>query len=426
VAGRPYEKNQKHRKGGIMKKFTYMILLILVIPGTLSAQKEVDPYLEMAAENNPGLRAKFNQYLASLEQVPQVRSLPDPQLAFGYFISPVETRVGPQQFRISASQMFPWFGTLKTREDAQIQTARANYEIFLEAKSRLFNEVRATYYNLYFNRRAMDITRENLTILESFQELANIRVEAGKASAVDEYRVEMEIGDLENHLAQLVDKQHVLEVMFFNLLNTDRDFDIIIPEVLWTDDMGLTRDQVLDSIRNRNHQLLTISLEREALEYREELARKTGKPDFTLGLDYTIVGQGENGLAGTDAFMFPRIGITIPLYRNKYKAMVNEAVFLQQAKEFEREEKINLLETMLERTWQEYLDADRRRDLYLTQQDLASKAMKLLETEYATGNKNFEEILRMERKLLVYGLELEKARSDKQAAISFINYLMGK
>lgn len=51
--------------------------------------------------------------------------------------------------------------------------------------------------------------------------------------------------------------------------------------------------------------------------------------------------------------------------------------------------------------------------------------MSLLETEYATGNTNFEEILRMERKVLKYNLELEKAYADKQAAISFITYLMG-
>ena len=106
--------------------------------------------------------------------------------------------------------------------------------------------------------------------------------------------------------------------------------------------------------------------------------------------------------------------------------MVNEVVYLQEAKESEKAEKINLLETILELSWKDYLDSDRRIDLYITQQDLAEKSLKLLETEYATGNKNFEEILRMERKLLNYGLELEKARSDKQAAISFINYLMGK
>ena len=62
----------------------------------------------------------------------------------------------------------------------------------------------------------------------------------------------------------------------------------------------------------------------------------------------------------------------------------------------------------------------------MSQLDLAKKSAKILETDYATGNINFEEILRMERKVLKFSLELEKARADKQAAISFINYLMGQ
>ena len=106
--------------------------------------------------------------------------------------------------------------------------------------------------------------------------------------------------------------------------------------------------------------------------------------------------------------------------------MVNEVMFLKEAKVSEETEQINFLETILEQNWKDYLDADRRISLYLSQRDLASKAVKLLETEYATGNNDFEEILRMERKLLIYGLELERARSDKQATISFINYIMGK
>ena len=120
------------------------------------------------------------------------------------------------------------------------------------------------------------------------------------------------------------------------------------------------------------------------------------------------------------------VGISIPLYRNKYKAMVNEVVYLQEAKEFEKTDRVNLLETILENAWKDYLDADRRIRLYLVQLDLAGQSLKLLETEYATGNNSFEEILRMDRRVLKYGLELEMARSDKQAAISFINYLMGQ
>jgi cobalt-zinc-cadmium efflux system outer membrane protein len=411
----------------IMKRYRYSFgVLFMLISSLLSAQQELESYLHAAAENNPGLKAKFNDYMAALEVAPQVSALPDPTLAFGYFISPVETRVGPQQFKISASQMFPWFGTLESKENVALQSAKAKYEVFLEAKSKLFNEVRSTYYNVYLNRRAIEITRENLILLNTFQKLANIKVEAGKVSAVDEYRIEMEIGDLENQLALLVDKQYVLELMFNNLLNREREKQVITPEVLWIADLPLTKEQVLDSIEANNHQLLVLSMQQETLSYRKELAEKQGKPNFSIGLDYTFIGQGENNLAGNDAFMFPMLGITIPLYRNKYRAMVNEVIYLQEAREYEKAEKLNLLETILENTWKEYMDADRRIRLYVSQLELADQSLKILETQYATGSKNFEEILRMERKVLTYGLELEMARSDKQAAISFINYLMGQ
>lgn len=409
-----------------MKKYKYIIGLWLLFPLVASAQHELDNYLVIAAENNPGLQAKFKEYMAALEVAPQVKALPDPQAAFAYFISPVETRVGPQQFRFSASQMFPWFGTLPAKGNVANQAAKAKYEVFLESKSRLFNDVRSNYYNLYFNRRAIEITRENLIILGSFKKLVNIKVESGRVSAVDQYRIEMEIGDLENQLALLKDNQHVLKVLFTNLLNADDVLEITIPESLWTHDIGLRKEQVWDTIRSNNHQLLALSLQQEGLSFRKDLARRAGKPDFSIGFDYTVVGQGENNLAGTDAFIFPKLGITIPLYRNKYRAMVKEVVYLQEAKESETADKINLLETILELSWKDYLDSDRRLDLYFNQQGLAEQSLKLLETEYATGNKDFEEILRMERKLLKYGLELEKASSDKQASISFINYLMGR
>jgi hypothetical protein len=176
----------------------------------------------------------------------------------------------------------------------------------------------------------------------------------------------------------------------------------------------------------RNHQLLGLEMQREALVLRQELARKTGGPGFSVGLDYIFVGKGGNNLSGKDAFVFPKIGITIPLYRNKYKAMVNEVIYLETAKVNEKLDRENMIEILFENSWKEFLDADRRIVLYNEQLNLAEKSIHLLEVEYATANKNFEEILRMERKQLFYALELERARADKQAALSFIEYLMGK
>ena len=397
----------------------------LLLNFSAGAQDMLDSYLIIAAENNPGLKSRFNEYLAALEVAPQVKALPDPQLAFGYFIQPVETRVGPQEFRISASQMFPWFGTLKSKENVAIQTAKAKYEAFEETKSKLFNEVRGTYYNIYFNRKAIDIVQDNILILNIFQRLSLIKVEAGIVSPVDEYRIEMEIGDLENQLALLKDQDLSLDVAFFLLLNSEQDH-VLLPDTLWNKEPVLTKQALLDSIMIRNHQLLGLEMQREALMFRQELARKTGSPGFSVGLDYIFVGKGENNLSGKDAFVFPKIGITIPLYRNKYKAMVNEVIYLETAKVNEKLDRENMIETLFENSWKEFLDADRRIFLYDAQLNLAEKSIQLLEIEYATANKNFEEILRMERKQLFYALELERARADKQAAVSFIEYLMGK
>lgn len=121
-----------------MKKLQYILaILLFLVSAATSAQDDLNQYLQTAAKNNPGLKARFNEYMAALEVAPQVKALPDLQVAFGYFIQPVETRVGPQRFKISVSQMLPWFGTNGAKEDVAVQAAKAKFEAFQEAKSKL-------------------------------------------------------------------------------------------------------------------------------------------------------------------------------------------------------------------------------------------------------------------------------------------------
>ncbi len=392
----------------------------------LSSQEYLDPYLEMAANNNAALKSKFNEYLAALEAVPQVRTLPDPKLAFGYFIRPVETRMGPQEFKFSASQMFPWFGTLEARADEATQLAEAKYEEFQEAKSSLFNEVRGAYYNLYFTRRAIKITRENLGILNTFRNLVLVKVEAGLVSTLDEYRLEIEIGDMENQLALLRGNLDVQTTEFNNLLNTESPLTVNLPEVLPVSGMPEEKNALMDSILSGNHTLLGLDRQIESFRYRQESARRSGLPSFSLGFEYVVTGKGENDLAGRDAFVFPVVGISIPLYRNKYKAMVNEAIYMESARLEDKIDRMNLLETIFEGTWRDLRDASRRLDLYQEQLILARKSVDILQVDYATNNANFEEVLRMEGEVLKYALETEKARADHEAAVSVIKYLTGE
>lgn len=416
-----------------MKRYKSKYLnIILIVSLSLQAggQEFLEKYLEVAAKNNPAVKAKFNDYQAALQKVPQVGSLPDPQVSFGYFIQPVETRIGAQKARISAVQMFPWFGTLDAMENSAVQTAKAKYEDFREAKSKLFYHVKSAYYDLYVTRQVINITRQNIDILNSFYRLALIKIEAGSASSVDGLRTEMEIADLENQLALLKDTWFVQSVKFNKLLNTGSDSPVELPDTLWNINLSLNKSVILDSILTGNHQLVNIDFKTEALRYKELAAKRAGKPGFSIGIDYIAVSETDNAMIdnsinGKDAILLPKIGITIPLYRNKYKARIREAVYLQQASEEQKIEKTNFLETIFEMTYKEYTDADRRIALFSKQTVLAVKALRILESEYTTAEADFEELLRMERKVLKYSLELEKARADKQASMAFINHLMG-
>ena len=414
----------------IMKiKIILFILVVLFFASNTRGQEVLDTYLKTAAENNPRLKSLFNQYMAALEKAPQAGALPDPQLAFGYFISPLETRVGAQQAKISVSQMFPWFGTLNAQEEVAADMAKARLEVFEDAKNRLFFNVKSTYYNLYVLKEAVRITDETLELLSSFKKLALIKFEAGKASMVDVLRVEMEIKEMENQLAFLKDSELPLITQFEELLNTNFQQEIAFPDTLWQEDVEMQKSEVIDSIIAQNPLLKKLDYEMKSWENRIEVAHKQGMPSFMLGMSYINISERSDMMLtdnGKDAIILPQIGVRIPLYRSKYKAMVKEAELRKEAVQFEKENTTNQFQTDFEKAYRDYLDAKRRMKLYRHLLMLSVQARDILIADYTSAGEDFEEVLRMERKILKYALELEKARADQNTEVAYINYLMGK
>ena len=82
--------------------------------------------------------------------------------------------------------------------------------------------------------------------------------------------------------------------------------------------------------------------------------------------------------------------------------------------------------TELEQLYRDYLDAQRKVKLYQRLTMIARQSLDLLQTELSTGKSNVFEIIRMERQLLNYRLELERARTEKNNNVYRINFLMGE
>ena len=407
-------------------KIVFTVLLFL--GGATYGQDYFDRYLMIAAENNPGLKSKFNEYLAAMEQIPQAKALPDPQLTFSLFAQPIETRVGPQRASLAVSQAFPWFGTLKAQGEAATQMAESRLKAFEDRKLELFKEVKIAYTGLYFVHKSILLTEGNLKLLQSFKELVRVNFENGKTGFVNVLRVEMDEQELQNKLAYLNDSKQALLIQFENLLNTPLDEALTFPEILWEETLDEAKQTMYNNVISRNLQLQQLQRQMAAQNKKIEVAAHMGKPSFTLGMSYINIGQRSDVDIpdnGQDAFLFPQAGLRIPLYRKKYEALKNQQELLKESIRHDIEEKSDNLISRLEVLIRDHLDASRRQGLYKRLYALAEQSLALLQTEFTTGKTDFAEILRMERKLLTYQLELEKARVDANNSVYEINYLMG-
>lgn len=164
-----------------MKKIILYISLLFVSFSSV-AQDSLAVYLKIAAENNPTVKQRFKEYKAALQKVPQVGSLPDPQLEMGVFLSPMEVLNGKQVADIKLMQMFPWWGVLKNAKDEMSQMAQMKYEVFRDAKLQVFYDVQSNWLNLYRIHHETILSQQNIDLLKSIKRMSVVQFSAGSFS----------------------------------------------------------------------------------------------------------------------------------------------------------------------------------------------------------------------------------------------------
>jgi outer membrane protein TolC len=457
-------------------------LTLLLSAGNAIGQT-LEDYLIIAGENNPNLKAKYFQYQAALERVPQVGSLPDPQLGYSFFVMPMERYIGNQTGSISLMQMFPWFGTLGAAKNEMAFMAKAKYEEFNEAKSMLFYEVRANWYALQLLGKEIAITKENIELLKTMEQIALARFKSGgqsnnissrsgnvrssgnqntnnsssgmnmqgqsttgnpssrnmpqmgemenmssSGSMIDALRVQMVINELQNNLALLEDSKIPLIARFNQLLNRTANEPVILSDSINATQIPLAIAEIPDSIRSNNPMLKMLEQEEAAYIAQGKMNKKMGLPMFGVGLQYDIFqprANSESMMNGQNMLM-PMVTVTIPLWRKKYASSVRESDFMRQSVSEQKQDVSNQLLVNYESILKDFKDADRRVKLYQDQTFLANQALNILIVQYTTESSNFEEVLRMQQQLLDYRLKYLDALIDGNIAVAMMERLMGR
>ena len=406
-----------------MKQWIYISVMSAMLFPLFTQAQSLDSLIARAARNNAGLQGEFKQFEASLERVAQANSLPNPEFSFGYFISPVETRVGPQRARFSLGQMFPWFGTLKEKGDIATLMAEANYQDFIDSRNELVMKVEKAYYPLVETEQLIQLEEEYIALLRSSKDLATSSFSVGKGTLADAIRADITIDMAETRVALLREKFRPLESRMNALLNEPLGHLLEIEDALNID--GLQIEDMGDSLFAAHPKLLAIDKRIVAQQHKAQLAKKQGLPRFGVGLDYVLVDERSDVTVpdnGKDVIM-PMVRMSIPIWRKRVKAAKKEADLNAEALGLMRTEMENSLTSRYEALRYELLNAIEMDELYDDQITKSEQLLDLLMVAYQNSGAQFEEILRTQEVILEFRKSKVKVANDYLIALAEKRYI---
>lgn len=391
-----------------------------------SAQAQsLDSLLKLVAENNPELKALKLEFEAELLKVDQIKSIPGLQIGTGIPILKPETRLGPQLVMVSASQMFPWFGVRKSKGEVVLNMSKAKFERISAIRLELFNKVEVAYYELAHLENKEEVINNLIVQFNSLEQLALAKLESGQGRMTNVLRVQLKQDELRQNLKSIIAlKQKYFAVI--NSLTLEPWSTSILVEQRGVQLFELNLEESKRKISENYPLILMLNQQIEASNNRQLVNKKMGAPMIGVGLDYSIVAERVDmnpNYNGRDIFV-PKVMISVPLYRKKFRAKNEEEEVVQSSLELRKENLIQNTIEQLIRYNSEYESA--LIDLELNQDQIITmrKILELLRVEYSTSGGHFDEILQVQNQLFMFEIELSNSIKKANTAVSNIGRLI--
>ncbi len=410
-------------------KILISILIILVIlPAPLLAvevrvedrdltqKARLKDLIAAAGHNNPAVAAARSAWKASIENVQIDSALPDPQVSLTWFPSPIETRLGPQDWNAMLSQQIPFPGKLTAKKDiAAIGVSLAELKT-LKIYREVIAKVKTAFYELSYIRQARTIAGQNLEILSGFQGIAENAYAQDRTILADVVKAQAQAGQVRYDLMLLEDLEDTQITVLNGLLNRDPQARI----GTLSHGMGISElpglNLLFQTAQERQEAIAMAKKNLRRAERARDLAGYAAYPDFKLGVTWSGIGDPEVNSpppdAGDDAFGI-QFGVTIPLWSGKNKAKRIAAQYRIREQAAIKDQVINQTRTDIRILYYKIRNAFRQSTLY--EKDLLPQALQALEvseTWFREGAGSFTDVLESQSAVYNFQLSLARARAD--------------
>jgi outer membrane protein TolC len=393
-------------------------------------EPSVGDLVAYAYQTNPMIQAARLGWRATVEKYRVTTAYPDPQLMVTYFPEPIETRLGPQDWNATLSQMIPFPGKL-SKAGALVQADARVARLGLDKAVRdVTVQIRESVHELLYVRAAKKVVAGNRGLLDHLRKVAETSHAEDRAAFVDVVKAQSQVAQLA-YDGLLLEELEQTELAKLNaLLNRPPDERIgpFVDQALGP--LVYELDQIYRLAEGSQEEILMAETRVDKAWAKVDLAQFQNLPDFKLGVFYAGIGDPDVPVdpqdAGRDAVGI-QAGVTIPLWFGKSRSRVDGARAEAERARAVKVARVNETRAKIRALYFRLRNAGRLVTLYRDELlPQAARSLEIAETWYREGEGSFSDFVETQAVWYNFQLSLARARADYGKFLARLERLVGR
>ncbi|HET6514816.1 MAG TPA: TolC family protein [Thermodesulfovibrionales bacterium] len=393
--------------------------------GAAEGELRLQDLIDDALKYNHEILVNEARISASRFRIPQVTSLPDPMVTFGYqnesFKKYTYGDKEGSQWMFTASQSFPYPGKLSLKGEMAAKEAEGLRAASGSIRLKTIEKVKGLYYDLLFAYKSIDIIRDRAALFSRLEDAAVARYSSGLGLQQEVLMVQTEKYMLLEKEEMVKQKIESLEAMINSTVGRNINAPVGRPVEEKETEFATSMEELLATHVQHSPMVREKEEMISAAEIAVKIARKEYYPDFTVNAEYF-----KRAREFEDMWSLTT-SINIPLF---YKTKQRQAVFEKEALLSEAVHDLEAVKLMLSSTIRDNYTmvktAERLMNLY--KNGLVPKTYQDFEAAlagYTTGKVEALTVINRLRSLLDYETLYWAQFAEREKAIARLQAVAG-
>jgi outer membrane protein, heavy metal efflux system len=436
-----------------MKKVLLIIFMFLIISNSLllkvvafqtedsSQVQQAEIELKLAKEitiselvlyaydHNPEILAAKQAWKSASEKYRVVTGYPNPEISVTYFPKPIETRVGPQDWNATISQVVPFPGKLsKTGEVAEVEAHISKLNLDTVVRN-ISTSISQSYHELFYIQETRKIAQQNANLLDKIIKYAETAHAQDRKVFLDLVQTQSQVAQLSYDII-LLDEQELTEITKINgLLNRPPDTPLGETKPVEVRPLLYSLNELYEIAAKYREEIQVAQAEIKKAEVQVDLAGYENLPEFKVGFFYAGIGEPDADLPAretTEDAYGVQFGMSIPLWFGKNTSRTAGAKASVQKAKAMKSNLVNQTYTQIRMLYLKLANAERLITLYQDQMlpqaiDSADKA----EAWFRQGEGSFSDFVEAQKAAYNFQLSLARAQADYGITLAALEQMVG-